>query len=52
VPLLAEAMRALHAAGARRFKLDVAAVNRRAIELYRGDLLAVTSEEPTYSKSL
>jgi GNAT superfamily N-acetyltransferase len=52
VPLLAEAMRALHAVGARRFKLDVAAVNRRAVELYLRHGFVVTSEEPTYCKDL
>jgi ribosomal protein S18 acetylase RimI-like enzyme len=52
VTLLVEAMRALHAAGARRFKLDVAAVNRRAIELYLRHGFVITSEEPTYLKSL
>ncbi|MFT3772687.1 MAG: GNAT family N-acetyltransferase [Minicystis sp.] len=52
VPLLAEAMRTLHAAGARRFKLDVAAVNQRAIALYLRHGFVVTSEEPTYHKSL
>jgi ribosomal protein S18 acetylase RimI-like enzyme len=52
VPLLTEAMRALHAAGARRLKLDVAAVNRRAVELYLRHGFVVTSEEPTYRKSL
>jgi ribosomal protein S18 acetylase RimI-like enzyme len=51
-PLLAEAMRTLHAAGARRFKLDVAALNRRAIELYLRHGFVVTSEEPTYRRSL
>jgi ribosomal protein S18 acetylase RimI-like enzyme len=51
-PLLAEAMRALHAAGARRFKLDVAAVNARAIDLYLRNGFTVASEEPTYCKSL
>ncbi len=51
-PLLTEAMRGLHAAGARRFKLDVAAVNRRAVDLYLRHGFVVTSEEPTYRKSL
>ena len=51
--LLAEAMRVLHTAGARRFKLDVASVNRRAIDLYLRHGFVVTSERSRlYRKSL